>query len=189
MQEEFLDQSILLGKALQDIFTKQLKRKDRKVKQAGFIVLHQTFMPSVLVETGFLTNKNEGSYLNSEKGQSEMGKAIAQAVLTYKENVGTGLYMPDEVGSIEGTPADVDASTEIEKPKEETVEEEVAPTNSSETKKPEITETTSNSTSSNTAGVVFKVQLMASAKDIPLTGANFNELDMLSKEPIKNLYR
>lgn len=60
MQEEFLDQSIELAKLLQDNFTKKLKRKDRKVKQAGFIVLHQTFMPSVLVETGFLTNKDEG---------------------------------------------------------------------------------------------------------------------------------
>ena len=88
MQEEFLDQSIQLGKKLQDNFTKQLKRKDRKVKQAGFIVLHQTFMPSVLVEAGFLTNKNEGSYLNSKKGQEEMGNAIAKAVLAYKEEMG-----------------------------------------------------------------------------------------------------
>lgn len=87
MQEEFLDQSILLGKMMQDNFTTKLKRKDRKVKQAGFIVLHQTFMPSVLVETGFLTNKNEGSYLNSRKGQSEMGQAIADAIVLYKTNL------------------------------------------------------------------------------------------------------
>ena len=62
MQEEFLDQSIQLGKKLQDNFTKGLRRKDRKVKQAGFIVLHQTFMPSVLVEAGFLTNKNDAYF-------------------------------------------------------------------------------------------------------------------------------
>lgn len=53
MQEEFLDQSINLAKLMQDNFAKKLKRTDRKVKQAGFIVLHQTFMPSVLVETVF----------------------------------------------------------------------------------------------------------------------------------------
>ena len=47
MQEEFLDQSIELAKLMQSNFTKRLNRKDRKVKQAGFIVLHQTFMPSV----------------------------------------------------------------------------------------------------------------------------------------------
>ena len=56
MQEEFLDQSIMLAKMMQDNFAKKLKRNDRKVKQAGFIVLHQTFMPSVLIESGFLTN-------------------------------------------------------------------------------------------------------------------------------------
>ncbi len=87
MQEEFLDQSIMLAKMMQDNFTNRLKRNDRKVKQAGFIVLHQTFMPSVLVETGFLTNKAEGVYLNSNRGQAEMGKAIADAVIDYKDNI------------------------------------------------------------------------------------------------------
>ena len=86
MQEEFLDQSISLAKGIQDNFSNKLKRKDRKVKQAGFIVLHQTFMPSVLVETGFLTNDKEGAYLNSSKGQYEMGTAIADAILGYKSN-------------------------------------------------------------------------------------------------------
>ena len=84
MQEEFLDQSIALAKMIQDNFSGKLKRTNRKVKQAGFIVLHQTFMPSVLVETGFLTNKNEGAYLDSKKGQVEMGTAIADAILKYQ---------------------------------------------------------------------------------------------------------
>jgi N-acetylmuramoyl-L-alanine amidase len=87
MQEEFLDQSILLGKLMQDRFTGKLNRKDRKVKQAGFIVLHQTFMPSVLIETGFLTNRDEGQYLNSKKGQEEMGRAIAEAILEYRSTI------------------------------------------------------------------------------------------------------
>ncbi|WP_255444154.1 N-acetylmuramoyl-L-alanine amidase [Robiginitalea sp. SC105] len=89
MQEEFLDQSILLGKLMQDRFTGELNRNDRKVKQAGFIVLHQTFMPSVLVETGFLTNKEEGRFLNSESGQEKMGKAIAGAIKAYRESLGS----------------------------------------------------------------------------------------------------
>ena len=67
-QEEYLDQSIQLASLIQNNFTNRLKRKNRKVKQAGFIVLHQTVMPSVLVELGFLTNKREGAYLNSKKG-------------------------------------------------------------------------------------------------------------------------
>jgi len=104
MQEEFLDQSILLAKMMQDNFTKDLKRNDRKVKQAGFIVLHQTFMPSILVETGFLTNTEEGAYLNSKQGQSEMGKAIAEAILDYKKNIAAGVA-PEE------TPQEKSSST------------------------------------------------------------------------------
>lgn len=87
MQEEFLDQSISLAKSIQQNFANKLKRKDREVKQAGFIVLHQTFMPSVLVETGFLTNDDEGAYLNSKRGQYEMGTSIAEAIVAYKGGV------------------------------------------------------------------------------------------------------
>lgn len=140
MQEEFLDQSILLGKIMQDRFTKRLGRNDRKVKQAGFIVLHQTFMPSVLIETGFLTNKNEGGYLNSSTGQTEMGKAIADAIMEYRESIGanTQPYLAQEIGSeseaasIETTPPAVEPETPdpvvIEKKQEpEPVKQESAP--------------------------------------------------------------
>ncbi|RKE95433.1 N-acetylmuramoyl-L-alanine amidase family protein [Ichthyenterobacterium magnum] len=96
MQEEFLDQSIQLAKNIQDNFTYKLKRKNRGVKQAGFIVLHQTVMPSVLVETGFITNTREGKYLNSKKGQTELAASIEKAVLKYKsvleQNVGEELF-------------------------------------------------------------------------------------------------
>ena len=189
MQEEFLDQSIQLGKKLQDNFTKQLKRKDRKVKQAGFIVLHQTFMPSVLVEAGFLTNKNEGSYLNSKKGQEEMGNAIAKAVLAYKEEMGltTSIFVPDEkiedvevVDNVkEETPKQTIKETAVEK---EPVKQETNTVASSESEKETVVE-------SKDTGVVFKVQLMASGKTIPLRPDNFNGLDQLSKEPYKNMYR
>lgn len=86
-QEEYLDQSIELARLIQDEFTNSLKRKSRGVKQAGFIVLHQTVMPSVLIEVGFLTYKREGVYLNSIKGQKEISSSIAKAILEYKSSV------------------------------------------------------------------------------------------------------
>ncbi len=184
MQEEFLEQSIQLGKKLQDNFTKKLKRKDRKVKQAGFIVLHQTFMPSVLVETGFLTNKNEGSYLNSQKGQNEMGGAIADAVLSYKDEIGFTAALVAENAKIEDTDVSVnvpESKNEIEKSKEEQPKK----TSTNEGAK-EVKEVKSETQG---AGVVFKVQLMASGKNIALTGSNFNGLNELSKEPYKNMFR
>jgi len=87
MQEEYLDQSILLASLIQNNFTNNLKRKDRSVKQAGFMVLYKSYMPSVLVETGFLTNKKEGAYLNSKKGQAEMAREIANGILSYRNSI------------------------------------------------------------------------------------------------------
>ena len=86
MQEEYLDQSIVAASYIQNSFVQNLKRKNRNVKQAGFIVLKYTYMPSVLIETGFLTNKNEGKYLNSLNGQKEMSNAISKAIIKYKND-------------------------------------------------------------------------------------------------------
>ncbi|WP_026838575.1 N-acetylmuramoyl-L-alanine amidase [Gillisia sp. JM1] len=91
MQEEYLDQSILLADFVQKKFTNDLKRTNRGVKQAGFIVLHQTYMPSVLIETGFLTNKEEGPYLNSSFGQNKMADAIVDAIKDYSHNINLGV--------------------------------------------------------------------------------------------------
>jgi N-acetylmuramoyl-L-alanine amidase len=86
MQQTYLDQSINLASTIQKSFVENLNRKDRTVKQAGFIVLKYTYMPSVLVETGFLTNRSEGAYLNSSTGQVKMASAIAKAIINYKNN-------------------------------------------------------------------------------------------------------
>ncbi|MCM4158846.1 N-acetylmuramoyl-L-alanine amidase [Antarcticibacterium flavum] len=87
MQEEYLEQSILLADFVQKKFTNDLKRNNRGVKQAGFLVLHQTYMPSVLIETGFLTNNSEGAYLNSSTGQSKMAEAITNAIVDYSHTI------------------------------------------------------------------------------------------------------
>ncbi len=103
MQEEFLDQSIQLASLIQDNFREKLKRKDRSVKQAGFIVLHQTVMPSVLIETGFITNTEEGKYLNSSRGQAAIAGAISSAISDYKTNVDTNdvLHISDVVPAVQ----------------------------------------------------------------------------------------
>ncbi len=55
------------------------------VKQAGFYVLVGASMPSVLIETGFLSNRKDEAYLASSEGQSEIAKAIFNSVVKYKE--------------------------------------------------------------------------------------------------------
>jgi len=94
-QEEYLDQSLILASFVQKRFNKTLKRKSRGVKQAGFVVLHQTYMPSVLIELGFLTNNKEGKYLNSKRGQDEMAKSILTSIIDYKESLDATYYVPE----------------------------------------------------------------------------------------------
>jgi N-acetylmuramoyl-L-alanine amidase len=86
-QEEYTDQSILLASLIEKNFKNKIKRKSRGVKQASLWVIHQTFMPSVLIEAGFVTNKSEGAYLNSKKGQQEISQAIVDAIIEYKHNI------------------------------------------------------------------------------------------------------
>ncbi len=112
MQEEFLDQSLVLARLIQDNFVADLSRNDRKVKQAGFLVLRNTFMPSVLVETGFLTNKNEGAYLNSKKGQQEMAKSIYKAVKSYKKQLDENIVI-DEKPESASKPESIKPKTRI----------------------------------------------------------------------------
>lgn len=85
MQEQFLDQSIYLAKLIQENFKRNSRRFNRGVKQAGFVVLHQTYMPSVLIETGFLTNPKEREFLTSEAGQNQLADNIVKAILSYRE--------------------------------------------------------------------------------------------------------
>ena len=87
LQEENLDKSLAIASLIQNNFAFKLKRVDRKVKQDNFQVLRETIMPSVLVELGFLTNKKEGRYLNSKKGQQQMSIAIADAIEKYIANL------------------------------------------------------------------------------------------------------
>ena len=87
MQEEYLDESILLADKVQKKFKKSLNRHNRGVKQAGFLVLRETTMPSILIELGFLSNPREGKFLDSRKGQQKVARAVVQAIKAYKRSV------------------------------------------------------------------------------------------------------
>ena len=86
-QNAHLEQSILLAHSIEEQFTQQVRRKSRGVKQAGFLVLRNTAMPSVLVETGFLSHDNDESFLASTQGQEAMAEGIFKAFANYKRNL------------------------------------------------------------------------------------------------------
>ena len=83
IQNVFIDNSIDLASKVENQFINRKKTKSRGVKQAGFVVLRQATMPSILVETGFLSNAKEEKYLLSKTGQSEMASGIGKGVLNY----------------------------------------------------------------------------------------------------------
>ncbi len=83
MQNVFQEQSLDLATKIQNQFKDRTGRIDRGVKQDGFWVLYMTSMPSVLVETGFITNPEEENYLSSESGQDYIASAIFRASRDY----------------------------------------------------------------------------------------------------------
>lgn len=87
MQNTYLKQSTEFASIIQSQFRDRIGRKDRGVKQAGFVVLWRSTMPSVLVELGFLSNAEEEKYLISETGQDFLASAIYRAFRDYKSTI------------------------------------------------------------------------------------------------------
>jgi len=87
MQAEYQEQSIMLASIIQDEFREDARRLDRSVKMAGFLVLRRTTMPSVLIETGFLSHPTEREFLLSQAGQNKLASSIFKAFDVYKTEI------------------------------------------------------------------------------------------------------
>ncbi len=86
-QKVFQEQSTDLASRIQTQFRERVNRNDRDVKQAGFWVLFNTKMPSVLVETGFISNPTEEKFLNSKEGQDYLASSIFRACRDYLNSI------------------------------------------------------------------------------------------------------
>jgi N-acetylmuramoyl-L-alanine amidase len=142
MQNTHLDQSLLLASYVQDEFREKALRKDRGVKQAGFLVLWNTSMPSILVETGFISHAEEEAYLMSDQGQEFLASAIYRAVKKYIREINA-----DESLLIPVSETNLATATNTETNHENGVEQ-------------------TPNTSSNAASIEFRVQITSSSKQI-----------------------
>ncbi|MDP2089879.1 MAG: N-acetylmuramoyl-L-alanine amidase [Flavobacteriaceae bacterium] len=175
MQEEYLDQSIALASFIQDNFTNELKRTNRGVKQAGFWVLHNTYMPSVLIETGFITNNNEGAFLNSADGQIKFSQSIASSILKYHKN--QSINSTNNNGKAILTSKESAIKTDNKSSSKSVIDE--TPVNSEPVKNEVIIKDE----------IVYKVQIAASSKKIATESYNFNGLENVTTMLEGNLYK
>lgn len=86
-QSAYMENSLRFASHIETQFEKRAGRHSRGVKQAGFIVLWQTSMPSALVEIGYLSNATEEKYLRTKTGQTNIAHAIYRGFKQYKEEI------------------------------------------------------------------------------------------------------
>jgi N-acetylmuramoyl-L-alanine amidase len=156
MQDNYMNQSIQFASTIQDKFTAS-GRYDRGVRQDVFLVLRCTSMPSVLVETGFLSNPAEEAFLKSEEGQEQTALCIYKGFADFR--------------------ADYDRkstnSTSLKKPEPETYvkpdSEKIAPKRST-TIQDSVQPVVADKTNVTANAIVYKVQILAS--DVKLSARN-----------------
>ena len=166
LQEDYLDRSIQLASKIESNFKNKLNRKSRGIKQTPLWVLDAAYMPSVLIELGFLSNNKEGLYLNSDTGQENMAQAIALAIIAYKkEYFGSGSRRIDEKTSSNKITDKTNKDTSKEIKSKHIVEKQISKI---EDLKPQ------------NSNIIFKVQFAAGNQNIKLIPSNFNGLKNVS---------
>lgn len=94
LQDRNMAKSVELAKYVQKRACAEAGRPNKGVKQAGFLVLRETSMPSCLVELGFITTPDEENYLNSSDGVDALGRGIYKAFVDYKRKYDRSVTVP-----------------------------------------------------------------------------------------------
>lgn len=175
MQEEFLDNSIFLASKIEEQFGKLGKKlRHGGVKQAPFMVLHKAYMPRVLVEMGFISNPVEGDILNSEEGQDELADAIANAIISYRnENFGDGNLPIKELKP---------SKRVVVKQVKDTITKPTTVEKTTEAKQDELKKEDKSN------GIIYKVQIGTSPKKVALESKNFKGLEPISMNELNKSF-
>ncbi|RWY51098.1 N-acetylmuramoyl-L-alanine amidase family protein [Mucilaginibacter gilvus] len=88
-QQRYRKQSVQFGELLNTEFTETDGRASVGVKEQGVLVLQQSGMPGLLIETGFINNPDDERYLNSDEGQNEIVQSVIRAIKKYKAGIGS----------------------------------------------------------------------------------------------------
>ena len=171
MQEEYRELSVELAAKVQQAFTKKTTFRNRGVKEAGFLVLRKITMPRVLIEMGFVSNKEEGAFLNSEEGQNKLAEAIANSIIEYKKEYFTSSNSTNnETIIVEKISEETKVS---EKQKDYKVKDSIKLSDKNHKKDK----------------IEFKVQISASSRNLETKPENFKGLSNVSKEKGSVIYK
>jgi len=173
-QNVYLDKSIDFASKVQRQLTDRVGRFDRGVKQAIFLVLWKTTMPSVLIETGFMSNPEEEKYLNSEKGQTYIASAIYRAFKEYKKEYEGGESKPQTTKSED---------------KENLINKTLAPVDKKNTEDVNSKNLEKDKNISSKIDVYFSVQFATSSKEKSLNAPEFKGLQGVDKYYNNGLYK
>ncbi|PKP45124.1 MAG: N-acetylmuramoyl-L-alanine amidase [Bacteroidetes bacterium HGW-Bacteroidetes-11] len=173
LQNAYLDQSLYLASGVQKYFRDVVNFYDRGVKQAGFLVLYKTTMPSVLIEAGFISNANEEKLLASEQGQNNIAKSIYNAVRDYKLSVEKGnKSFPLAENILTKDISDYSTASQ------EQVNQSVENNNTTVAEK-----------SQNASGLVFRVQFMISKTMIATSAKQFKDIPSVNYYLHQGMYK
>lgn len=168
MQDKHMENSVHLASLVQKQFKSHCKRIDRGVHQAGFLVLKESAMPSILIELGFISTPEEERYLNTETGTSNLANGIYYAFLSYKRELEIRL-----TGN---------SQTIIPEIKEEdTIDH-----SSNQSNKNEIVNVTN---SDNKSEIIFKVQLLTSSTSIKANDKTFKGIKDIDYYKEKGVFK
>ena len=163
MQDQHMAQSVEFAQMVQKEFRTTGGRNDKGVHQAGFLVLRETGMPSVLIELGYISTHDEEAFLNSQNGIRKMSQSIYNAFVNYKRQHTKGQRaeaQPDETAATENAAESDITLLTAEKQAEEGGKPVSAPaSDAQEENRP-----------------VFKVQLIATTRQIPTGSTRFKGL-------------
>jgi N-acetylmuramoyl-L-alanine amidase len=190
MQDNYMNQSIQFASTLQHKFS-NAGRNNRGVRQDVFLVLRCTSMPSVLVELGFLSNREEENYLLSEGGQNQMARSLYNGFLEFKkdyERKSTDKQSSSNTSSGNNNNTE-DVSVKKRNSKNNIKDSSVIRTFSQKTKILKSEEPKNEAVDKQLENeIVFKIQLLASTYQLPQNDKQFKGL-MLDFYVEKNLYK
>jgi len=205
VQDTYLDQSLSFADDIQRQFKSRLESSNRGVKQAGFLVLRESSMPSVLVETGFVSNQAEANYLKSDDGQHVIASSIFDAFRRFKAK-SSGAIVPERHTANSSIKPDTSALTALPEKKKENKPEEktviIAEENKPESTKKiavfektgstEVPTTSVDTLSKNeiTGGnTYYSVQIGANTTPVEPIASNFKGLKEVRREKTDKYYR